>query len=62
MPAKKDPADLFYIDESALSVTDEEECQNLMDCEVPPEQVADPVFRAKYVKFLEANKEDTDAE
>ena len=62
MKSVKNPADLFYVDESKLSVSDEEDCENLMDCEVPPEKVADPVFREKYIKFLAKRQKASDAE
>lgn len=48
-------ADLFYIDESSLSSTDEDDCLNLYEVGVKPEEVADPVFREMYRKFLEEN-------
>ena len=52
---ENDQTDLFYVDEALLSSTDEEECQNLMDCNCDPEEIVDPVFRAKYVKYLEVH-------
>lgn len=51
------PTDLFYLEEALLSTSDEEECQNLMECNFDPEKIRAPVFRAKYVKYLEAHRE-----
>ena len=58
MSIKNDQTDLFYIDEALLSSTDEEECQNLMECNFDPEEIVDPLFRAKYVKYLEAHSDE----
>lgn len=60
--SSKDPAALFYVDEANLSTSDDDECQNLMDCNVPPEEVVNPVFRAKYEAYLKTHKEDSNAE
>lgn len=62
MPTKKDQTDLFYINEEDLSSTEEEDFQSLMECEAPPDEVADPAVRARYVKYLEDHKDDSDAE
>ena len=55
-----DQTDLFYLDEALLSTSDEDECQNLMDCNFTPQEIRNPVFRAKYVKYLEEHWEDSD--
>ena len=58
--ASRDDADLFYINESSLATSDEDECLNLYELNMKPEAIADPVFRQKYLEFLERNKDTLD--
>ncbi len=60
MTTKNDLSDLFYLDESALSTTDEDELLNLYECETAPEEIVDEVFRAKYVAFCKKQEESND--
>ena len=57
MPPKtpKSNPDLFYIDESSLSTTDEDEFLNLYETNTTPEEVVNPEFREAYRQFLEKN-------
>lgn len=48
-------AGLFYIDEASLATTDEDECLNLYETGIKPEEIADPGFRETYRKFLDDN-------
>lgn len=48
-----DLVDLFYVNESRLVASDEEEFLNLYELETPPEEIADEKMRAAYVAFLE---------
>ena len=57
MPRKaphSDP-DLFYIDESSLSTTDEDDFLNLYEAGTRPEEVANSDLRESYRKFIEKN-------
>ena len=47
--------DLFYIDESQLATTDEEDFLNLYECGILPEKLPDNDFRAAYIAFLKEN-------
>lgn len=58
MTAKKDQTDLFYINDEDLASTEEDDFQSLQECETPPEKVADPAIRARYIKYLDDHKED----
>ena len=51
----KSNPDLFYIDESSLSTTDEDEFLNLYETNTKPEEVVNPDFREAYRQFLEKN-------
>lgn len=56
----KDLTDLFYIDESKLSTTDKDVFRNLREMNFDPADMADPKERARYIKYLEAHKDDED--
>ena len=60
MTTIKDLTDLFYLDESALTATDEDELLNLYECDTSPEEIVDEVFRAKYVAFCKKQEESND--
>lgn len=50
-----DNVDLFYIDESSLDSSDEDEFLSLYESGMRPDEVVNPDFRKLYREFLENN-------